>query len=160
MAPVATDFHLFQCYAHDDTRVAQCLMRRLKQHLDASNTRRFQVWSDRHILVGANWDDEIRAALARADAGLVLLSPAVLASAYVRRVELPRLLADSKVIPVGLRPIDFGTQLPDEVKPLQVHRYKTAAGVPLFYTEGTGQQKDAFALGLYQALVTHPGGQP
>jgi hypothetical protein len=160
MALLATDCQLFQCYAHADNVAVRCLMRRLKQNLNASAVRRFQVWSDRQILIGSDWDGTIKDALARADAGLLLLSPSVLASDYVRRVELPELLGSDKVVPVGLRPIDFATQLPAEIGQLQIYRLETAAGKTLYYTECNGRQKDAFALGLYKALVARLEGRP
>jgi hypothetical protein len=144
---------LFQSYARADHVDAQSLMDRLKPNLGASTIMRFEIWSDRQILIGADWDHSIKEALERADAGLLLLSPAALASGYIQRTEIPALLAASKLLLVGLRPVDFRTQLPPALRALQVFRLKTATGDDLFYTEcRTGSQKDAFALELYKAL--------
>ena len=160
---------LFQSYANADHGDAQSLMGRLKPNLDASTVLRFEIWSDRQILLGADWDQAIQDALAQADAGLLLLSPKALASDYIQRTHTPALLAASKLLLVGLRPVDFRTQLPPAPPALQVFRLKTATGDNLFYTEcGTGLQKDAFAHELYQALCARfappapppPGSKP
>jgi hypothetical protein len=144
---------LFQSYANADHVDAQSLMGRLKPNFDASTALRFEIWSDRQILLGASWDQAIKEALAQADAGLLLLSPKALASGYIQRTEIPALLAAAKLLLVGLRPVDFRTQLPPALQALQVFRLKTATGDNLFYTEcRTGPQKDAFAHELYKAL--------
>jgi hypothetical protein len=144
---------LFQSYAHADQADAESLVVRLKQNFDASVSIRCMVWDDRQILIGSNWEESIKQVMAHADYGLLLVSPASMASNFIQRIEIPSLLASSKLLLVGLRPVDFRTQLPPALQDLQVFLHKTAKGNELFYTEcQTGPQKDAFALGLYKAL--------
>ncbi len=151
--PLPRPIRLFQCYAHKDHGDVQSLVERLKHHLAASTSLRVEIWSDRQILIGTAWDQVIKDAMTQAVSGLLLLSPAALASDYIQRVEIPTLLAASKLLVVGLRPIDFATQLPPALKAIQVFQLKTSGGGERFYTQcRTRQQKDDFALGLYQAL--------
>ena len=152
-APPFPLVRMFLSYAHADYVDVQSLMGRLNQNLEADAKMRFPVWSDEQILIGADWDQSIKAALARSDFGLLLLTPAALASGYIQRTEIPALLAEAKLLLVGLRPVDFRLQLPSALQALQVFRLKTANGKDLFYTESNGgPQKDAFAHGLYKAI--------
>jgi hypothetical protein len=50
------------------------------------------VWSDHEITVGTAWRPELETAIQRADAALVLVSPGLLASPFVRDEELPALI--------------------------------------------------------------------
>lgn len=53
---------------------------------------RILVWSDTQLTAGSNWQSEIRAGIEKADAAVLLVSPAFLASDFIRTEELPRLL--------------------------------------------------------------------
>jgi TIR domain len=144
---------LFQSYSHVDYEDVRSLIRRLGPNLEADSSVEFDLWSDRQILLGTHWDKAIRAALANADAGLLLLTPAALASGYIQRVEIPALVATGKLLLVGLRPVDFGLQMSLELQALQVYRLQTATGRFLSFTEcRTGFHKDAFAQGLYRSV--------
>jgi len=50
------------------------------------------VLDDNAIEPGAEWEKEIKNALAKADAGVILVSPHSLASRYIFERELPELL--------------------------------------------------------------------
>ena len=65
------------------------------------------LWSDAKIPVGDNWSRSIDEALSSAAAGLLLVTPAFLASEFVTTVELPRLLnlAMARSIPIWWVPI-------------------------------------------------------
>lgn len=157
-APLLPLVHLFQVYAHVDYADVQSLVVRLKPNLDADTRMQFRVWSDDQILIGADWGQSIKAALAHADFGLVFLSPAALASGYIKLIEIPALWP--KLLTVGLRPVDFRLQVPSPLQALQVFRLKAAIGrhryhadPDLFYTEcNNSRQKDAFAHELYKAI--------
>ncbi len=99
----------FLCHAHDDRRRVQRFLQLLEPRLRVLRTVDVDVWSDHRLMLGRVWRAEIRAAIERADIGLVLVSPALLASDFVRTVELPALrtrLGDA-VLPVGLQAVGF-----------------------------------------------------
>ena len=101
---------VFISYSHEDTKWIE----QLRVHL-APLERQGLVsrWDDSAITPGAQWRDEIAAALARAQVAVLLLSPNFMASRFIHEVELPTLLAASKqegltVVPVVLRPCLLG----------------------------------------------------
>jgi hypothetical protein len=69
------------------------------------------VWYSRTNIVGAQqWHDEIGAALARCNAFVVILSPAAVASKWVKRELLFALTADqyeNAIVPLLHRPCDY-----------------------------------------------------
>lgn len=52
-------------------------------------------WADTELTVGANWKAEIRSAIEKAKVAILLVSPAFLASEFIRTEELPRLLRNA-----------------------------------------------------------------
>jgi len=68
-------------------------MKRLKSHLDALAGRgKIDYWADTEIQPGLVWREEIEAALDRAAAGVLLMTPSFLESPFIRDVEIRRLL--------------------------------------------------------------------
>jgi len=102
-------------------------------------------------LVGEKWHDSIQVGLAESAIGLLMVSPAFLASKYVREHELPKFVgaeALKPLIPVGLAPVDFQRQ---DLKGLQDHQIFRLDGK--FFTELTTQaQRERFAYKVYQAM--------
>jgi hypothetical protein len=98
----------FLCYAHQDIRLVRRFRRLLEPRLKNARGLDISVWWDDDILVGQPWDETIRRAIADADFGLVLVSPALLSRDYIKDVELPALLRTSgtAVMPVGLQYVD------------------------------------------------------
>ncbi|MGH3997351.1 MAG: hypothetical protein ACRDTJ_07800, partial [Pseudonocardiaceae bacterium] len=67
---------------------------------------RFELWRfDEAILVGEDWDAQVREALAVSELGLLAVSNAFLRSAYITGVELPALVdvSGKRAIPVSVR---------------------------------------------------------
>ncbi len=80
---------VFICYSHKD----QELFDQFLIHLDPYGRQDLlEVWTDRQIMAGEEWEPKIFRSIARADAAVVLVSPDLLASDFVREQELPRLL--------------------------------------------------------------------
>jgi hypothetical protein len=90
------------CYAHSDRELARTVAERLE-------TLGVRLWMDvRDLQGGANWDNEIIAAIGRADFSLVLATPASAASEFVQR-EIDLILQTRKpVFPVA---VDIGSAL-------------------------------------------------
>ena len=107
---------VFISYAHADneaTDPARRWLDRLKEHLEPLVQQdSIAICSDQHIDLGEDWHEHIQTRLTGAQAAVLLVSPAFLASKYIRNSELPVLLRNAKergvkVIPVILRPCLF-----------------------------------------------------
>lgn len=98
---------VFFCYAHED----EVLLNTLKAHLTALVRQKlFNIWHDRNISAGTEWQKEIDKYLNVADIILLLVSPDFLASDYCYSVEIKRAMerherGEAHVIPVILRPV-------------------------------------------------------
>lgn len=80
---------VFLSYSHDDTR----WMKRLERHLiPLMEKDEFKLWTDEGIEPGDRWEEKIEQALAEATAAALLVSDSFLASKFIRRKELPKLL--------------------------------------------------------------------
>ena len=79
----------FLSYSHDDMNMRD----RLLVNLEVLKSDRYlSTWTDAQILPSDRWDDEIRAELEQADIIIFLVSSNMLASPYIRGVELKRAL--------------------------------------------------------------------
>jgi hypothetical protein len=99
----------FVSYSHLNAKIAADLVDRLLQQLRPSRRYEYSLWRDTALLVGEDWDQEIRLALAENDVGLLLISPAFLGSDYITKVELPALL-ERPVLPVLLEAVNPARQ--------------------------------------------------
>ena len=100
---------LFISYSHADKQLYELLSKHLMplQHEEVINH-----WSDRQIMPGTEFGDEIMAQLNKADVILLLISPDFVASKYCWGIEMKRAMArhetqSARVIPVILRPVDW-----------------------------------------------------
>jgi tetratricopeptide (TPR) repeat protein len=109
-------FSVFICYAHADNVHSEPSRRwldRLLLHLQPLALQNsIRTWSDQQIETGDFWDAKIQAQLQQAKAAVLLVSPAFLASDYIRNSELPVLLKRAMdhgliIIPLILRPCLF-----------------------------------------------------
>ena len=107
---------VFISYAHADNEASDPSKRwldRLRQHLEPLVQQDgIAICSDEDIDLGEDWHEHIQTRLVGAQAAVLLVSPAFLASKYIRNSELPVLLRNAKargvkVIPVILRPCLF-----------------------------------------------------
>lgn len=86
------------------------MLRKLKTHLRPLEQQGLiQIWYDRAIGAGAEWEPEIKAHLNMAQIVLLLVSPDFMASDYCYGIEMQRALerqasGEAKVIPIILRP--------------------------------------------------------
>jgi hypothetical protein len=98
---------IFFCYAREDEE----LLNKLKRHLRPLQRQGLiDVWYDRDISAGTEWEKEIDKHLNKANIILLLISPDFMDSEYCYGIEMKRALErheqqDAIVIPVILRPV-------------------------------------------------------
>src|SRR5437763_12604544 len=86
---LASAFHLFYSYAHEDER----MRKKLEKHLISLQRQGFITgWHDRLINAGTQWEHEIDAHLNEAHIILLLISGSFLASTYCYSIEMKRAL--------------------------------------------------------------------
>ena len=95
----------FVSYARINQGPASDLIERLSQQFRPSRSYDYALWRDTALLVGEDWDQEIRVALDEAEVGLLLISPAFLGSSYIANIEIPALL-QRPVLPVLLESVN------------------------------------------------------
>src|ERR1700738_4245190 len=100
---------IFFCYARED----EGLLNKLKAHLNPLNVQGLiDVWHDRDISAGTEWESEIHRHLNEAEIILLLVSPQFIASDYCFGIEMKRAIAlhelgRTQIIPIILRPVDW-----------------------------------------------------
>lgn len=98
---------IFFCYAHED----EPLLNKLKTHLMPLQRKGLiDVWYDRDISAGTEWEHQIKEQLNTAQIILLLVSPDFMNSDYCYGVEMQRALerherGEARVIPIILRPV-------------------------------------------------------
>jgi hypothetical protein len=97
---------VFISYAHADETFRDQLEKQLSILQRAGIV---EIWNDRRLVAGEEWDHGIRFELERADIILLLVSPDFIASDYINDVEIARAMerhqaGSACVIPVILRP--------------------------------------------------------
>ncbi len=99
----------FFSYSRHDTAYLQEFQKHLKT-LERQGLIRF--WDDRKIRPGEEWDDEIRAALAKSDIVFLLVSVDFLSTDYIWNVEIEAAMkrheaGTTRVIPIKMRNCDW-----------------------------------------------------
>lgn len=144
-AKITGTIKLFFCYAHED----EALLDKLKAYLRPLQRQGLiDVWHDRNISAGAEWEHEISEHLKMAQVILLLVSPDFMNSDYCYSVEMKRALeryerGEATVIPIILRPIywkeaPFGKLqvLPTDGKPITGASWHTSDEALFTVAEG------------------------
>lgn len=93
---------IFVSYSHED----EPQKKRLMTHLDGlGSAGKVEVWSDARIGAGANWQQEIDQAMARATVGVLFVTPNFLVSNFIKIREVPILLQRSQTEGLRIVPI-------------------------------------------------------
>ena len=118
---------VFLSYAHEDEAMKDRLDKNLVM---LKRSEKVEVWEDRKIIAGMEWDHSITRALAEADIILLLISTDFNNSEYIWNKELKTALErheknEARVIPVILRTCDWNQSpyaklqaLPTGAKPI------------------------------------------
>src|SRR5260370_6596699 len=100
---------IFICYAHED----EALLNKLKMHLRPLQRQGLiEVWHDRDISAGTEWEQEIDKHLNSANIILLLISPDFINSDYCYSKEMRYAIkrhnnGEAHVIPIILRPVHW-----------------------------------------------------
>jgi hypothetical protein len=97
---------MFLSFAKRDAAVVGRLWELLAEATGVDRGYQFELWRfDEAILVGEDWDAQVREALAVSELGLLAVSNAFLGSVYITGVELPALVdvPGKRAIPVSVR---------------------------------------------------------
>ena len=147
---------LFVSYARANRVLASKFLDRFRDSVGPARNYSYSFWRDGDILVGEGWHEEIQQAIEKSDLGLLLISPAFLASQYIAENELPKfvgLRSKKPVIPVMLQPVDLDLHDLKGLKHRQIFRLdRSRFHNPKSFAECTGQQRDDFALGLFRQV--------
>ncbi len=168
---------IFISYAHHDNQDQDPERRwldRLLQFLrPLALEKKIKPWSDQELTAGANWRAGIRDAVENAKVAILLVSPAFLASEFIRTEELPRLLraaapktnlpdsdAESAlIIPILIRPclihhVSFGYVEPGMSEELRAKLSDFQYVPPIGAMNGLTQEKQDLALlGVAERII-------
>lgn len=147
----------FVSYAHKNSDLANDFLDKLTDVLKPSRLYDYSLWKDNAIVIGTNWQNQIREAREACDLGLLLVSPAFLSSTFICETELPHFVgsAHARSFPVMLWPVDFARHDLRGLELLQIFRYQG----PKFserraYGECKSRAREAFALEAFRAIET------
>ncbi|MFO1432359.1 MAG: TIR domain-containing protein [Candidatus Competibacteraceae bacterium] len=148
----------FVSYAHDDNDLKDKLLKPLKQRLAIAKDYCFEAWDDGEILPGEHWHEQIQAAVAGCQFGLLLVSPAFLGSQYIQDHELQAFIATNsaeqgplkRAIPVALKPIPFDKSI--DLKGLEQLQVFRDSNRKAFQECSNSISRDKFASELFQQI--------
>jgi hypothetical protein len=103
---------VFISYSHADERWLTMLREQLKPLEDKG----LNVWSDKDIIPGQEWPDEIVESLARAKVAVLLISVKFLNSGFIREQELPRFLEPARLKQLTILPVLISDCLWDQTE--------------------------------------------
>ena len=144
---------IFISYAHRNQTLADKFIEHFQEYAKPSIAYKYIWWQDKtHILVGEDWDKEIKTALEQCDFGLLLISASFLGSKYIDEVELKK-LKSKRIVPVVLAPIDFVLHDLKGLEKKQIFRLENSRfRGPKSYSECTPNQRDQFVLNLFRQV--------
>lgn len=145
---------VFVSYAHADDEYADPFLDGFKEMVAPSRKYRFEFWQDHVILPGETWVKEIRKAIERCALGLLLVSPAFLASPFITEEELPKFLGDhsKSVIPVMLRKVNLKLHNLKGLGETQLFRLKAGPNNYRSYAQCGSSQKSDFVYALHERV--------
>ena len=149
------DVKFFVSYARKNGRLVRQFLDELGDQLGASKARRYRMWRDTEIIVGEDWAKQICDARDSCDVGLLLVSPAFLASSFITEHELPSFVGDhaKSAIPVLMQPVDFNLHDLKGLERKQIFRLDYEGfRKPRAYGECRGPRRQTFVLELFREI--------
>ena len=150
---------VFVSYAHADDEYADSFLGGFKEMVAPSKKYRFEFWQDLVILPGETWEKEIRSALGGCKLGLLLVSPAFLASPFITEEELPEFVGESSkpVIPVMLRKVNLKLHDLKGLLVTQLFRLKAGPNNRKSYAQCGASQRSDFVYALHEQVEARLG---
>lgn len=144
----------FISYAHRNNVLVKNFIERLNDVLAPSKHFEYSRWQDTDLIVGEEWRDQILEAIENCEFGLLLISPAFLASKFITQAELPKFVSGQKSsVPVMLQPVDFELHDLKGLDKQHIFRFPLdGPGRPKAYSECKSHRRDAFALELFRQI--------
>jgi hypothetical protein len=147
-----TKVKVFISYAHANKDLVTRFVMKFEEYTRPSLNYDYQIWWDKRLLVGEDWQTEIIGALEECDLGLLMISASFLGSRFIEDVELD-FLRSKPVIPVLLWPIDFKRHNLKGIEKKQIFRLdKPGLIKPKSFGECTNKQREEFMLALFQQV--------
>lgn len=144
----------FVSYAHRNSLLAQDFIARLGDVLAPARRFEYSRWEDSNLIVGDGWENQILEAIEKCDLGLLLISPAFLASPFITKSELPEFVSGGKPsVPVMLQPVDLDLHDLKGLGKKQIFRFAPPGSThPRAYAECRSHSRDAFVLELFRQI--------
>ena len=143
---------IFFCYAREDEDLCQGLEKQLRA------LRRqgiIDLWHDRQIIPGTEWEHQIDQHLTTARIILLLISPDFMDSDYCYGIEMKRAMerherGEARVIPIILRPVNWDSL------PFADLRVLPSEGKPVCSSDGTTEDEAFYDVvqGIRQVVGT------
>ena len=148
------EVEIFVSHAHADDEYADPFLDAFKDMVAPSKKYRFEFWQDPVILPGETWVKEIRNSLGRCALGLLLVSPAFLASPFITEEELPKFVGESSkpVIPVMLRKVNLKLHDLKGLGETQLFRLKAGPNNYRSYAQCGSSQRSDFVYALHEKV--------
>ncbi len=150
----------FVSYAHRNRVLANNFLEKLSDVLAPSKRFNYELWKDSAIAAGEDWEQQIEQAIEQCDFGLLLISPAFLASKYISRKELPAFVDDQNkpFIPVMLQQVDFARHDLKGLEKRQIFRLDFEGfNEPRAYGDCKGTRRETFVFELFRAIEDRLG---
>ena len=148
---------LFLSWAHADQVLKEDLVSRLTPRLKNVKRHDFARWEDSQILAGVEWSEEIDSRFDESDYVIQLVSPAFLASDFIRDHEIPGRgkTPHKPTLPLMLKNVPLnGDYEFHGIDKHQIFFLRGANGKPRVYGDlGRDAQKDRFANEFVNAII-------
>jgi hypothetical protein len=164
MDPEKIPRKVFVCYGHASSKIkARELKNALEERFKPASRYSVKFWMDEQLNL-SEWHPQIQAQLDTCNHGLILLSPALLASAYIRQHEFPTFgigteRAGKPYSVVGLRSIDVDHDDLHRIDASQIF-WHPQDKKRTYCDCTTPKQRSAFVDALYQKLIDTWDEQP
>ena len=144
----------FVSYAHKNKMIVKSFLEKLDDVLAPSKSFEYSRWQDADLLAGEDWENQIMEAISNCEFGLLLISPAFLASKFITKSELPKFVSGKKIsVPVMLQPVDFERHDLKGLDKKQIFMFpQNGPGTPKAYSECKSYRRDAFILELFRQI--------
>ena len=143
---------VFISYAHANKELVSRFVTKIEEYTRPSLNYEYQIWWDKKLLIGEEWQKEIIQTLEECDLGLLMISASFLGSRFIEDVELD-FLKNKPILPVLLWPIDFHRHDLKGIEEKQIFRLdKPGLSRPKSFGECTKKQREEFMLVLFQQI--------